>query len=300
MTSFPTVYYAQGLAGRRWHLYSPWSKLLPSAFLDKHSARWPARRLWQGKITCGGKTVGLQVYGGPSVALGWLEKLKMDKDIFMISSANLAVQDNSMLLPAGRLLMAIYLRQVLTELSAQMQLADDRLTIGLVARGNEMACWLANIEGLARQVTVLTDRRSRLLPLAASGLAPRQLDLSVATLGVDILIVAPEFLPWLSEKNLTPGTVVIRTDGAEAPIGLGVMSVSLSYDSLPFPVELIAEVNDVVPLREALILAAFHGEKKITWPMHWHKRLALMQQAVHMSEWQLAWRLVGVSVTGAD
>lgn len=300
MTNFITVYYAQGLAGRRWHLYAPWSKLLPRAFLDKYSTRWPARRLWQGEIACGSKTVELQVYGGPTVALGWLEKLGMDKDTLVITSANLAVQNNSMLLPAGRLLMAIYLRQVLTELSAQMQLADDRLTVGLVARGNEMACWLANIEGLARQVTILTDRRSRLLPLATSGLAPRQLDLSVATLGVDVLIVAPEFLPWLGEKTLTPGTVVVRTDGVVAPIGLGVMSISLSYDSMPFPVELLAEVNDVVPLREAIILAAYHGDKKNTWPMHWHKRLALMQQAVRMSEWQLAWRLVGVSVTGAD
>lgn len=299
MTNFPTICYAQGLTGRRWHLYAPWSKLLPHAFLDKFSVRWPGRCLWRGEITCGVRAVELQVHGGPMVTLGWLEKLRMDKDSLVITSVNLAVENNNMSLPAGRLLMAICLRQVLTELSAKMQLANDRLTVGLIAKGNEMACWLANIDGLARQVTIWSDRRSRLLPVAPSGLAPRQLDLSVTTIGVDVLIVAPEFLPWLSDKTLTPGTIVVRTDGAAAPLGPGATSISLNYNSLPLPAELLAERDDIVPLWEAIILAAYHSDKKTIWPLHWHKRLALMQQAVNMSEWQLTWDLVGVTASSA-
>lgn len=299
MASLPVVYYAQGLEGRRWRLYAPWSKLLPSAFMDKVAVRWPARRLWQGEIACGATQVELQIYGGTAVAQGWLEKLRAGKGGRFVTSTNLTTQTNSMSLPAGRLLMASYLRQVVAELSAKMQPGDDWLTIGLAARGNEMACWLANIDGLARQVTVVTDRRSRLLPLTASGLAPRQLDFSVGSLGVDILIVAPEFVSWLQQLTLTPGTVVIRTDGAAAQILPGIKSISLSYGSVQFPAELLAQETDVFPLREAMLLTAFLGEKEAAWPTHWPGRLALMDQAVRVSEWSLTWQLVSASATEA-
>lgn len=299
MASLPTVYYAQGLAGKRWHLYASWSKLLPSAFLDKWAARWPARRLWQDKITCGQKEVLLEIYGGPAQRLQWFEKLASDEACHIVASTNLPIAVSGVSLLPGRMLLAVYLRRALYELSQQVQLQHDRLSFGLVARGQEMHCWLANIEGLARQVTVVTDHRSRLLPLSASGLAPRQLGMSVAALGVDILIVAPEFLPWLCTKEITPGTVVLRTDGVAVTVDRGVKSISLDFGSLFLPAELLAEVGDFAPLQEAIILAAHFGGKVASWPTDWSRRLMLVQQAVNRSEWPVSWRLISASVASA-
>ncbi len=294
------VYYAQGLVGKRWQLYAPWSKFLPSSLMDKWASRWPPRLLWQGEIVCGDRAVLLHIYGGSAATSAWLQKLEAGQASQLVVSSNLPTQASGGSLAPGRLLLAIYLRQVLAQLGEQMHPVDDRLTVGLVARGQEMACWLANIEGVARQVTVVTDRRSRLLPLAPSGLAVRQLDLSITTIGVDVLIVAPEFLPWLSERKITPGTIVVRTDGAEAPLPTGVFGVSLDYGSMLFPTTLLADTDDIVPLKEAILLAAFCSDSNIVWPSQWSRRLAFMQQAVKRSDWQLEWRLVGTSPISAN
>lgn len=292
MTSSPVVYYAQGLAGKRWRFYAPWSGLLPSAFMDRWAVRWPARRLWQGKISCG-QEVSLEIYGGPAQTLDWYKRLCTGEINYIVASTNLSLTSSGPSLPPGRLLLAVHLRKALAELSQQLQLTHDRLTVGLVANGQEMSCWLANIEGLARQVTVVTDRRSRLLPIATSGLAPRQLDLSVAALGVDIVIVAPEFLPWLADKVLTPGTIVVRTDGVVVPVKPGVMSINLNLGELFLPIELLARAEDLAPLSEAIILAAYANGQAISWRTNWSRRLELVQQAVNNSGWQPSWRLVG-------
>lgn len=295
MTNLPVVYYAQGLAGKRWRYYAPWSGLLPSTFMDKWAARWPARRLWQGTITCGPQAVALEIYGGSLKVLDWYTRLSASGASQIVASANLSLAASGSSLPPGRLLLATHLRQALVEIGQQRQLLHDRLSVGLVANGQEMSCWLANIEGLARQVTVVTDRRSRLLPIATSGLAPRQLDRSVATLGVDILIVAPEFLPWLADKVLTPGTVVVRTDGGAVALEPGVMSISLNLGELFLPTDFLARVEDLAPLSEAIILAAYFIGQPLVWPTSWSKRLTLVQRAVEVSGWQLSWRLVGES-----
>ncbi|NLW16594.1 MAG: hypothetical protein GX033_02940 [Firmicutes bacterium] len=292
------VNYAQGLAGKRWQLYAPWSRLVPSALMDRWASRWPARRLWQGQIACGNRDVTLHIYGGPTTAPGWWHRLATDEgsSSFLVASENLATQTNPRRLAPGRLLLAVYLGQALTELSEQLHLAVDRLSVGLVAQGQEMACWLANIEGWARQVTVITDRRSRLLPLAPSGLALRQLDLTIATVGVDILIVAPEFLPWLEKRELAPGTVVARTDGLPVLVRPGVMGVSINYGSIAFPEALLADEKDIMPLREAVLLAAYYSDSRTVWPTQWAKRLALMQQAVKRSGWLLEWHVTGAGL----
>ncbi len=285
------VIYAQGLTGKRWQLYAPWSRFLPSWLMDKWHDRWPPRLLWQGSISCGERTVELHVYGGPLSGSPWWRNLPLHGRLVL--SSNLSSSASATSLAPGRLLLAIYLRQALAQLGEQIHLVEDRLTVGLVARGQELACWLANVEGMARQVTVVTDRRSRLLPLAPSGLAVSQLDLSITTIGVDVLVVAPEFLPWLQTRRIPPGTVVVRTDGMTTSLPAGVWGLSLDYGSLTFPEVLLSTADDIMPLKEAVLLAAFYSDNKTLWPSQWSRRLTLMQQAVQRSDWELRWELSG-------
>lgn len=300
MSNIPIVCYAQGLEGDRWRFYASWSRLVPVALMHKMATRWPARRLWRGKIACGAKMVELQVYGGAKEAPEWWKQPVAGGVSRVLTSANLSQPTSgSMSLPAGRLLVACYLRQVLSELSKQMRPEDDRLTMGIAAGGSEMACWFANVEGLARQVTILTDRRSRLLPMAASGLAPRQLDFAVSRLDVNVFIVSPELLPLLSKIDFAPGTVFIRTDGVTVQKLPGCVSISLDCGCLPFPDELLASDADVAPLWEAIILAAQFGETENSWPLHWSARLALMEQAIRQSEWTFTWQLVNATALNA-
>ncbi len=300
MSSMPIVYYAQGLAGDRWRFYSSWSRFVPGTLLDKIATRWPARLIWRGDMSCGAKAVKLQIYGGAGKALEWREKLSARAGQNVVCSSNLpALVQAGMSLPAGRLLLACCLRQAISELSKQMRLEDDSLTVGIAARGSEMACWFANVEGMARQVTILTDRRSRLLPLATSGLVPRQLDLTARSLDVNIFIVSPELLPLLSKIDFSPGTILIRTDGVLIEGLPGFASVGLDCGRLPFPDELLANKADVAPLLETILLAAQFGQPENPWPLHWSARLALVQQAISKSEWTFTWQLANANALHA-
>lgn len=292
MSSIPIVAYVQGVSGHRWHLYAPWSKLMPIWLMDKLAARLPVRQIWQGFIDCGNQEIKTVIYAGPQIADGWLPKFELSIDAHVIISANLSRSARNTAVPPGHLLVASSFRLAFESLVQARGLDIDNIAIGLAVKNSVTACWLANVDDLARRVTILTDKRSRLWPQAASGLAPRQLNLDVRHLDVDFMIVSPELEYCLENISFKAGTILLRTDGQLVTGGSGLNSLLL--DCLPplLPPELIAEATDTLAILEAILLTAYLSKPKHIWPVNWLARLSVVRKAVSHSGWAFEWLFI--------
>jgi len=264
--------------------------------MDKTAPRWSPRCIWQGAVACGRQQTAIQVYVGPGVAPNnksdpWWQGLAIGGEQHLVISSNLPAVARLGPLPPGRLLVAGCVRQALPPLVRQLQLYGDRLAIGMAVTKNETPCWLATVEGLARRVTILTDKRSSPWPLAPSGLALRQLHYGVSRLDVDILIVSPELIPQVQGIALPRDVVIILTDGARPQHWLGDYGLWWDFSQLPvLPSELLAHPTDLLPLGEAVLLAAHLAH----WPRPWQARLLAVEQALQQSEWPLRWQLASL------
>lgn len=287
------VVYAQGLAGDRWQLYAPWTNFLPRIFMDRVGQRLPARLLWQGPAACGQRVTDLLIYGGPLAAgrSAWWQGLRPGSSDGLVPSINLVGED-SRSRQRGRLLPICCWRQLWPRLTRQLQLYGDQLAVALAVTGAELPYWLAGIEGLARQVTVLVDERTRPLPLQPSGLAVRQLSYAVDCLEVDILIVSPALVAWLQNVVLRQDTVVVLTDGTMATDLVGCYSIAFDVgQAFPFPSSLLAEPADKWPLWEAILLQGYAGRGLGGWPSSGAARLRAMGKACLASGLMPQWEL---------
>lgn len=296
-----SITYAQSLSGNRWRLYSPWAKLVPYGVLDRLGNRLPVRPIWQGGIVCGDTEASLSVVGGHPDAK-WMPVYPLNGTQaggWYVPSATLETIRRRQDVIRGQLMAVTLIAEALPRIARELKVYPHQLSVGLAVGDVLASYWIAGLEYVVRNITLLRTSRQRNMPLGYSGLAVRQLQSGSGALDVDVLVVAPGCLTWVTGLALRRKTAVVITDGL--PCGEFVDCSLLTFQLVApaeLPPDLVAQPGDLLPLNETIVLAAYLEKTRSPWSVRAPQQLHISRRALQWSEWGWRWELIGVDDYG--